>query len=481
MNDFLPVYSGDQIRAAEEIAFAVTAPGELMQRASFALGVGCADLLLETYDRIYGTTVVVVAGPGNNGGDSLYAGALLAKRGVKVLVHCVVTDRFHVEGMAALLSAGGVITEIDESLECDLVIDGISGIGSSRAVDPDLAKWINTQPLVVAVDIPSGVNADTGECDHATCIHADVTFTFGALKPGLVLTPGAEFAGEIEVVDIGIFDSALSRDEQPVAEIIDEPAALKLFGDTEFDSYKYSRGVVGIAAGSARYPGAAQLCVLGAQYTGVGMVIFREVDGFESGITGEFPNVVVGESDRIASWGAGPGFTGSAAEHEFLTSILSSELPVVVDAGALTMVARSAELRDVIYRRTATTVLTPHAGEFRALFPDLGEISKESVVAAATSISAIVVGKGPRTVIGSPDSRCFIDIEGTAALATAGSGDVLTGNIAGLLASHRDADPLSVVALGVWMHGRAGRIAALDIAQPTAVDLGLACAEVFAE
>ncbi len=481
MSGFLPVYSGDQIRAAEEIAFEVTAPGELMQRASFALGVGCADLLLETFDRIYGTTVVVVAGPGNNGGDALYAGALLAKRGVKVLVHCIVSDQFHREGMAALLLAGGVIIEIDSALVCDLVIDGISGIGSSRPVDPDIAHWINTQPLVVAVDIPSGVNADTGECDPGTCVHADVTFTFGALKPGLVLAPGAECAGEIEIVDIGIFDSSADINVTPIAEIIDQPAAFTLFGETESDAYKYSRGVVGIAAGSTRYPGAAQLCVLGAEYTGVGMVMFREVGDFESGITGEFPNVVVGESDRIASWGVGPGFTGSAAEHEFLMTILDGDLPVVIDAGALTMVAQSTQLRDVIAARTATTVLTPHVGEFRNLFPELGEITKDSVSAAAALLNVVIVGKGPRTVVCAPDSRCFIDIEGTAALATAGSGDVLTGNIAGLLASHRDADPLSVVALGVWMHGRAGRIAALDIPNPTALDIGQACAEVFAE
>jgi NAD(P)H-hydrate repair Nnr-like enzyme with NAD(P)H-hydrate epimerase domain len=203
----LPVFSVAQIRAAEERAFLVTAPGSLMQRAAFALGVGCADLLQETFGCVYGTSVLVVVGPGNNGGDALFAGALLARRGVSVGIYCVVPGVCHEAGLSAVLGAGG---RVIDSLagEFDLVLDGIAGLGSSRPVDGELARFINFSPLVVAVDIPSGVNADTGVCDADACIHADVTFTFGALKPGLVLAPGAAFTGAIEVVDLDLeFDS----------------------------------------------------------------------------------------------------------------------------------------------------------------------------------------------------------------------------------------------------------------------------------
>lgn len=483
MVDFLSVGSVEQIRSAEEVAFAVTAPGELMHRASFALGVACADLLQETYGQVYGTTVVVVAGPGNNGGDALYAGAYLARRGVKVLAHCLVPTTFHGEGMQAFLAAGGQVRDCVgrdsggvefDLVECDLVVDGIAGLGSARPVDRAVANWINTQPVVVSVDIPSGVNADTGECDPDRCVHADLTVTFGALKPGLILMPGAEFAGEIEIVDIGLGEIA-----HPRAEVLTTPAAQHMWGDTELDAYKYSRGVVGIAAGSSRYPGAAQLCVLGAQYTGVGMVMFTEVGDFQSGITERFPQVVVGAHERITAWGVGPGFSGTPEEHAFLMGLLSGDAPVVLDAGALSALAQSPELRALVCARTATTVITPHAGEFRALFPDLGEINLQNVADAAQQLGAIVVGKGPRTVVCAPGGRTFIDMEGTAALATAGSGDVLTGNIAGQLAAHPHGDPVEVVALGVWMHGRAGRIAALDLHSPTALDIGQACALVM--
>ncbi len=480
MNGILPVFYGEQIRAAEERAFAITAPGELMQRASFALGVGCASALEEIYGRVYGTTAVIVVGPGNNGADALYAGAYLAKRGVKVTAHCVVPGVFHPEGMRAFMSAGGLMADCIGQ-DFDLVVDGIAGLGSGRPVDTSLAHWINTQAFVVSVDIPSGVNADTGECSLDSSVHADLTFTFGALKPGVVLSPGSESAGEVEIVDIG-----LELSEIPDLCVMLPEAAEEFLGPPQFDAYKYSRGVVGIAAGSKAYPGAAQLTVLGAEYTGVGMVMFADIGDFESGITQEFPQVVMANSTspRVTAWGVGPGFSGTDSEYEFLTQMLSGSLPVVLDAGALTAVAQSADLRAVVQTRSALTVVTPHVGEFRQLFPDLGDPTWVNVRHAAKTLNAIVVAKGPRTIMCDPGGSSFVDIEGTSALATAGSGDVLTGNIAGLLAAHAEqveqsvSRALEVVAAGVWMHGRAGRIAADSTVTPTAVDIGLACAEV---
>ncbi len=473
----LPVFSVAQIRDAEEQAFLVTAPGSLMQRAAFALGVGCADLLRETFGRVYGTSVLVVVGPGNNGGDALFAGALLARRGVRVEIFCVVPGVCHEVGLTAVLVAGG---RVIDSLagEFDLVLDGIAGLGSSRPVDSELARFINFSPLVVAVDIPSGVNADTGVCDVDACIHADVTFTFGALKPGLVLAPGAAFVGAIEVVDLD-----LEFDSDPVLRVLGDYEVAELVPALSFDSYKYSRGVVGIAAGSPSYPGAAMLSVLGAQHSGVGMVMFREGFVDRSLVLDSLPNVVSIESDspRITGWAVGPGFSGREEEHSFLVSVLDGELPVVLDAGALSDVAESADLRAAVAARSGVTVVTPHVGEFRQLFPSLAEFDLESVRTAARELNVIVVAKGPRTLVVGPDGRAFVDIEAAPAMGTAGSGDVLTGIIGGLLAGSAldTVDVVALVAAGVWIHSRAGRIAEAQSENPTAVDIGNMVGEVL--
>ncbi len=475
----LPVYCVAQIRAAEERAFLVTVPGSLMERAAFALGVGCADLLRETFGCVYGTSVLVIAGPGNNGGDALFAGALLARRGVSVRIYCVVPGVCHETGLAACIEAGGrVIDALDG--EFDLVLDGIAGLGSSRPVDVELACFINKSPLVVAVDIPSGVNADSGDCDADYCVHADLTFTFGALKPGLVLAPGAQFAGVIEIVDLD-----LDFDRDPALQVLGEREVAQLVPALNFESYKYSRGVVGIAAGSPIFPGAARLTVLGAQHSGVGMVMLREGFVDRDFVLNSFPHVVAvdSESPRISGWAIGPGFSGLKSEYSFLNSVLGRPLPLplVLDAGALSVVATSGELRAALAARSGVTVVTPHIGEFRQLFPGLAGFNLESVRAAAVELNVIVVAKGPRTLVVGPDGRAFVDIEASPALGTAGSGDVLTGIIGGLLAgSDLDCvDVLAVVAAGVWIHSRAGRIAEAQVENPTAVDIGNMVGEVL--
>jgi hydroxyethylthiazole kinase-like uncharacterized protein yjeF len=219
--------------------------------------------------------------------------------------------------------------------------------------------------------------------------------------------------------------------------------------------------------------------------------MFANVGDFDAHITHQFPHVVItnASTSRVTAWGVGPGFSGTDAESEFLIEILSGSLPVVLDAGALTALAQSAQLRALVEKRSALTVITPHVGEFRKLFPDLGEPTWSNVRHAAQSLNVIVVAKGPRTIMCAPNGRSFVDIEGTSALATAGSGDVLTGNIAGLLAAHSeqvrdsgtqkwDTTSLEIVVAGVWMHGRAGRIAAGFTHAPTALDIGDACGEV---
>jgi hydroxyethylthiazole kinase-like uncharacterized protein yjeF len=473
----LPVYSVAQIRAAEERAFLVTVPGSLMQRAAFALGVGCADLLRESFGRVYGTSVLVVVGPGNNGGDALFAGALLARRGVSVRVYCVVPDVCHESGLSACVAAGGRVIHSFAG-EFDLVLDGIAGLGSARPVDVALARFINMSPLVVAVDVPSGVDADNGDCDVDACIHADVTITFGALKPGLVLAPGAAFVGAIEVVNLD-----LEFDTRPVLQVLGDREVVELVPSLSFDSYKYSRGVVGIAAGSPSFPGAAVLSVLGAQHSGVGMVMLREGFTDRDLVLDSLPSVVSIDSDspRITGWAVGPGFSGRDFEGAFLDSVLGGPLPLVLDAGALSGIADSADLRSAVSTRSGVTVITPHVGEFRRLFPSSIGFDLNSVRTAARELNVIVVAKGPRTLVVGPDGRAFVDIEASPVLGTAGSGDVLTGIIGGLLAgSDLDCvDVLAIVAAGVWIHSRAGRIAEAQLENPSAVDIGNMVGEVL--
>jgi hydroxyethylthiazole kinase-like uncharacterized protein yjeF len=267
---------------------------------------------------------------------------------------------------------------------------------------------------------------------------------------------------------------------------------LQVLGDTEvaalvpalsFDSYKYSRGVVGIAAGSPSYPGAAMLSVLGAQHSGVGMVMLREGFVERELVLDSLPNVVSIESDspRITGWAAGPGFSGREAEHSFLTSVLAGELPVVLDAGALSAIADLPDVRNVVATRSGVTVVTPHVGEFRQLFPSVVGFDLESVRTAARELNVIVVAKGPRTLVVGPDGRAFVDIEASPAMGTAGSGDVLTGIIGGLLAGSAldTVDVVALVAAGVWIHSRAGRIAEAQLENPTAVDIGNMVGEVL--
>ncbi len=476
-----PVYSVTQIRNAEEQAFSATAPGELMQRAAFSLSVGCAAMLRESCGGVYGTSVLVVAGPGNNGGDALFAGALLAARGVCVRVYRVVPHTCHEAGLVACLGAGGRL--IDSLIgKFDLIIDGIAGLGSSRPVDLELARFINHSALVVAVDMPSGVDANSGKCSADACVHADVTFTFGAITPGLVLVPGAEFAGAIKVVDLD-----LEFEGDPVLQVLGNREVAQLAPSHNFDSYKYSRGVVGIAAGSPSFPGAAALTVLGAEHSGVGMVMLRENFVDRNLILESSPHVIAVDSDspRITGWAIGPGFSGRDLEHTFLLHVLGGPLPLVLDAGALSSLAGSPHLRAAVVTRSGVTVVTPHIGEFRQLFPREGDSGwdwdVDSVRAAARELNAIVVAKAPRTLVIGPTGRAFVDIGASPALGTAGSGDVLSGIIGGLLAGNdlTLVDPVSVVAAAVWIHSRAGRLAEAHVANPTAADIGKMVGEVL--
>ena len=432
--------------------------GTLMQRAAAGLAVACAQLL----GRVYGSRVVLLVGSGDNGGDALYAGARLARRGAAVVAVLLAPDRTHAGGLAALLRAGGrtiaAVDAEDTVLRADLVLDGIVGIGGKGGLRPDAARLAtlagDSGALVVAVDLPSGVEADSGEVRGAA-VRADVTVTFGAHKPGLLIDPAREYAGSVRLVDIGL-DAELPA--EPELEALQHADVARMLPVPSAESDKYRRGVVGIAAGSGRYPGAAVLAVAGALRGGAGAV--RYVGPAADAVIARFPEVLVSDggplkAGRVQAWVVGPGAGDDAAT---VADVVTAEVPVLIDADGL----RLADA-DAVRARRAPTLMTPHAGEAAALLGvDRGEVEGarlESVRELAGRYGATVLLKGSTTLVAdSGGGAVRVNSTGTGWLATAGSGDVLSGLAGSLLASGLSA--FDAGSVGAYLHGLAGRLAA---------------------
>ncbi|WP_327325504.1 NAD(P)H-hydrate dehydratase [Streptomyces sp. NBC_01210] len=450
-------YSVETVRAAEAELMARLPEGALMQRAAAGLAAACAALL----GRVYGARVVLLVGSGDNGGDALYAGARLARRGAGVAA-VLLGARAHEGGLAALRGAGGRVA--DDPFEvlavADLVMDGVTGIGGRGGLRPDTVPVVRaargSNAAVVAVDLPSGVEADTGEV-RGEALHADATVTFGTYKPGLLIDPAREYAGTVRLVGIGLEDHLPSVPDlealqhEDVAWLLPAPAA---------ESDKYRRGVVGVVAGSARYPGAAVLSVAGALRGGSGAV--RYVGPAADAVIARFPETLVHrgppeKAGRVQAWVVGPGIGDDA---DVVGEVLDSDVPVLVDADGLRLLDAAA-----VRERGAPTLLTPHAGEAAAL---LG-VAREEVESArlasvrelASRYGATVLLKGSTTLVAAPDngrSPVRVNPMGTPWLATAGSGDVLSGLAGSLMAAGLDARDAGSAA--AYLHGLAARHAA---------------------
>ena len=455
------VYTVGQITAAEHDLMAAVPAGTLMARAAAGLATECVRLL----GRVYGRRVVILVGSGNNGGDALYAGALLARRGARVDAVLLDPERTHAGGLAALLGAGGrtIADGAGEMAGAELVLDGIIGIGGTGGLREPAAALAqaaaDSGALVVAVDIPSGVAADTGVVDGAA-VMADVTVTFGALKPGLVVAAGAERCGRVFLVDIGL---ALPEAQMQVLEAQDVGVHLRPPGPRDD---KYTRGVVGIAAGSAEYTGAAVLCTGAALHGGAGMV--RYAGRAADAVRARWPETVVTEhleeAGRVQAWVVGPGLGTGDDALEALRRVLSTDVAVLVDADAITLLAEHREL----LKRDAPTVLTPHDREYARLFGEVGNDRVAAARRAASDCGAVVLLKGNATVVADPDGHAYVNCTGTPWLGTAGSGDVLSGLVGSLLAAGHP--PALAAALGAFVHGVAGQVAAVD-GPPTAADV----------
>jgi hydroxyethylthiazole kinase-like uncharacterized protein yjeF len=448
-----PAYRVAAVRAAEAALMATLPEGALMQRAAAGLARRCAVLLREGRGGVYGAHVLLLVGSGDNGGDALYAGARLAQRGARVSALLLAPDRVHAGGLGALRRAGGRVVD-GVPTDLDLWVDGIVGIGGHGGLRPAAARAVAaaalTGALVVAVDLPSGVEADTGAVP-GDAVRADVTVTFGCLKPGLVVGPGAVRAGVVEVVDLG-----LSLPD-PALEVPDATDVGAWWPRPRPGDDKYTRGVVGIAAGSARYPGAAVLAVGAALAGPVGMV--RYAGAAADRIRAAHPEAVVtdsvAEAGRVQAWAVGSGLGTDAAAAATVRRVLATDVPVLVDADALTLLAEHPEwLRD----RSAPTVLTPHDREFARLFGPVGEDRVAAARQASEQLGCTVLLKGDRTVVADRTHR-YVNPTGSAVLATAGTGDVLSG-LGGALLAARGVPAARAAAAAAFVHGLAGRLAA---------------------
>lgn len=478
------------VREAEQALMDQLPEGALMRRAATGLAVHCSRML----SRVYGSRVTLMVGGGDNGGDALFAGAILAARGAFVRA-VLAGKRVHPGGLAALRAAGGRVSEEAESVlfDTDLIIDGLLGIGGRGGLREPFAALAalasNSPAPVVAVDLPSGVDADTGEV-AGYAVRADATVTFGTYKPGLFVDPGAERAGRVQFVDIGLVPELPGPDllcpqAVDIARLLPTPSA---------EDDKYHRGVLAVRAGSDQYRGAAVLCVGGALRTGVGMVRYGGGEDVLAQVVARWPETVGLYLDPLSSMDLGPGRAAAvvvgpgrgthAADADELRALLESECPVLLDADALTLVAGSVSLTELVHRRRAHTLLTPHAGELSRLLPgtDRAEIEAHrlaQVGRAAKLYRSTVLLKGSTTVIAHPGAPTVVNPTGTPLLATAGSGDVLSGVAGALLAAGLPAQEAAMCA--AYLHGRAAELAR-DGAPISASDLldalPLAIAEV---
>jgi ADP-dependent NAD(P)H-hydrate dehydratase / NAD(P)H-hydrate epimerase len=445
-------YTGDEIREAEAPLLASMPEGGLMRRAASGLATAIARELILLTGGISGRRVCAVVGSGDNGGDALWAATFLRRRGAAATAVLLKPERTHKAALAAFRKAGGRLVESVPGTT-DLVIDGVVGISGSGPLRPAAAevfKAVDDAGMpVVAVDIPSGIDVQTGAADGPH-VHAALTVTFGGLKPVHALGD----CGRVELVDIGL---DLPSTDMLGFEAADVKARWPMPGPKDD---KYTQGVTGILAGSATYPGAAVLCTGAAVAATSGMVRYAGSAGQQ--VLSQWPEVIAAPSaqasGRVQAWAVGPGLgtddTGAAA----LWFALETDLPVIVDADGLTILAAHP---DLVVNRGAPTVLTPHAGEFARL---AGSPPGDDRVAAtrklADHLGVTVLLKGNVTVIAEPGGPVYLNPAGQSWAATAGSGDVLSGIIGALLAAGLPAGEAAAAA--AFVHARAANLSAHD-------------------
>lgn len=483
----MDIVTATEMRDLEQRAVAAGSPeASLMERAAQGIAVTLLGAMRDQLDR----GVLVVAGPGNNGGDALLAGYFLASAGCPVDVWQWNRTRPAPIDMgpldARLLDEATLPEFRDRLARGSVVVDGLLGTGRNRPIEGSLRGVLRAMrqvrpTTVVAVDLPTGVDADTGSADEDS-VRADLTIALGAAKPGHFLQPGAARAGRVVVVPIGLPPDAVRQVVRGSA--IDDRLVRSLLPERPADSNKGTFGRVLVVAGSRFYTGAPYLCAMAAARAGAGLVtaaVPRDVQPILASRASEYtfeplpgdPQELSVEAvehlepglARFSAIVLGPGLGQSdgarAAVYRLCTAVRDAKPEgrplLVVDADALNMLALRDRWWDVL---PEGSVLTPHPGEMgRLTGKPVNEVQADRVGIARASAQAwkqTVVLKGAGTVVANPDGRWWISPAAVPALATAGTGDVLAGAIGGLAAQGSS----DAAACGVWVHARAGELVA---------------------
>ncbi|MBW4580059.1 MAG: NAD(P)H-hydrate dehydratase [Tildeniella nuda ZEHNDER 1965/U140] len=479
------VVTSAQMRQIEARVFAAGMPVEaLMEKV--------AGLITRRVELLYPDTrqqIGVLVGPGHNGGDALVVARELHLKGYAVSIHCPFSTLKDLTASHSRYcqSLGIPFVKVEALQGCDVLIDGMFGFGLERSLSDAIAATVNqinqwSQP-VISIDLPSGLHTDTGAV-LGTAVRATQTLCLGLWKQGLLQDQALDYAGTVALID---FDLPLADvwavlgDQPSVRCITPEQAIAHIPLTRPAATHKYQMGHVLLICGSRRYAGGALLTALGARASGVGMLSIAAPATLKATLTAQLPEALVWgcaetETGAIAQLpdeidlhaydaiACGPGLTMDA--NAIVQKVLQEEQAIVLDADGLNILAQMGTV-PTLQRRQAPTVITPHLGEFKRLFPDLAEPMPCRITAAQTAAAqsgAIVLLKGARVAIANPEGTVWINPGSTAALARGGSGDVLTGLLGGLLAQAiaTPASSPSVIATvqaGVWWHAQAGILA----------------------
>ncbi|MBF2063688.1 MAG: NAD(P)H-hydrate dehydratase [Calothrix sp. C42_A2020_038] len=438
------------------------------------------------------TRIGVLVGPGHNGGDALVVARELFLHGYIVSVYCPfeklkeLTSQ-HFEYVQSL--GVEICQSIDSLQNCDLLIDGLFGFGLERNLTDPVVSAIDTinewSKTVISIDIPSGLHTDTGEV-LGTAIRATTTLCLGLWKLGLLQDRALEYTGKAELIDFDIpradVEAVLGETRQ-LHRITRQTALSRLPLPRSAVTHKYKEGHLLLICGSRRYAGGAILTGLGARASGVGMLSIAVPEYLKPLLVAQLPDaLIIGcpetetggiaelklpkntSLDSFSTIAIGPGITTDAVP--VVEQVLESTDPLVIDADGLNILATMGTVK-TLQKRQAPTVLTPHTGEFKRLFPDVPDAQNnrvEAVQVAAKQSNAIVLLKGARTAIANPHGSVWINPESTPALARGGSGDVLTGLLAGLLAQavNKSIEIEQIVATAAWWHAQAGILGARE-------------------
>lgn len=481
------VVSAEQMRRIEERIFAAGMPvAALMEKAALLTG----RRIQELYPQEKLSRVGVLVGPGHNGGDALVVARELWLAGYGVLVYRPLTNLKELTAQHAkyVQSLGVAFSEeIEALIDCDFLVDGLFGFGNERSLSGKLAEDIDRlnqwHKPIVSIDIPSGLHTDTGEV-LGRAVRATHSLCLGLWKLAYFQDRALEYIGKAERVDFGIpwADIEAVISETPPSRQVTESVVREFLPlPRPLLTHKYQQGHLLLICGSSRYAGGAILTGLGARASGVGMLSMAVPESLKPLLVSSLPEALIiecpeTETGAIATLpplaaelskynviACGPGLTIDGIN--CVEAVLNSSCPLILDADGLNILAQLGVAR--LEKRQAATVLTPHLGEFRRLFPNYSNPAENRPQAArrvAQESGAIVLFKGARTAIADSDGSLWLIPNSTPALARGGSGDVLTGLIGGLMAQrHYSQDNLAaVVASAAWWHAQAGIRAAQE-------------------